>query len=265
MVIIGHRGAMGYEPENTLRSIKRGLKLGVDMIEFDVQLLKDGKVILMHDDTLDRTTNGSGFVADKTYAEIAHLNAGKGEKIPTLQEALNVIDHKVPVVIELTGFVSAAEPVAEIVKHYISKKGWSHNDISVSSFMHPELVRIKKRLPKVQIGTNMSAIPVSFARFAEETGADFVATENLYLYDGSFVKDAHDRGMKVYVYSIDERKYLGRYEKMGIDGIFSNTPDRITNDAIIPSSVYKKLKRPRSIDHIITRIRDRVDRRRLQN
>src|SRR5687768_15817821 len=100
MVVIGHRGAMGYEPENTLRSIKRAIDSGVDMIEFDVQLLKDGTLILMHDNTLERTTDGFGFVADKTYKDIASLNAGRGEKIPTLQQVLDVIDRKVPVVVE---------------------------------------------------------------------------------------------------------------------------------------------------------------------
>lgn len=251
MVIIGHRGAMGYEPENTLRSIRRALELGVDMIEFDVQLLKDNTVILMHDDTLDRTTNGTGFIADKEYADIAHLDAGHGERIPTLQEALDVIAQKVPVVIEITGFVSAAEKVTDIISDYIEHKHWSYDDFAVSSFMHPELVRVKKRLPKIKIGTNMSAIPISYARFAEETGADFIATENLYLYDKAFVDDAHKRGLKVYVYSVDDKEYLKRYELMEIDGVFSNRPDKIVgeeksfatvnHEMISPGSVIKNL------------------------
>jgi glycerophosphoryl diester phosphodiesterase len=227
MVVIGHRGAMGYEPENTLRSLQKALELGVDMVEFDVHILRDGEVILMHDDTLDRTTNGHGFVADKTLSEMKKLHAGKGEKVPTLQEALDLIDRKVPVVIEIAGFVSGAEKVATIIKHYIEEKGWKYENFLVSSFIHDDVRMLKKLLPRVKVGINISGIPVSRAKVGEETGADFIATENLYLRDADFVKDAHERGLKFFVYSLDSAQYLKRYESFGIDGFFSNKPDML--------------------------------------
>ena len=220
---------MGYEPENTLRSLKKALEQQVDMIEFDVHALKDGSLILMHDDTVDRTTDGFGFVSEKTLPEIKCLDAGKGEKVPTLEEALDVIDRNVSVIIELTGFLPTAAKVAGVIQEYVEKKHWSYADFMVSSFIHSELRFMKNMLPQVKTGANISAQPISFAKFAEETGVDFLATENLYLNDGAFVHDAHARGLKFYVYTIDNPEYLKRYAKMGIDGVFSNYPDRINN------------------------------------
>lgn len=225
MLVIGHRGAMGYEPENTLRSFKKALELGVDMIEFDVHLLKDGEIILMHDDTVDRTTDGNGFVADKTLAEIKRLNAGKGEKVPTLQEALDFIDRRVPILIEISGFVSPAEKVAEIIRKYVIEKGWKYEDFRVSSFIHEDIRILKKLLPQVKVGINVSAIPVAHAKITEDTNADFIATENWYLRNADFVNDAHERGLQFFVYSLDNAQYLKRYESFGIDGFFSNKPD----------------------------------------
>lgn len=265
MTVIGHRGAMGYEPENTLRSIKRAIDSGVDMIEFDVQVLKDGTLILMHDTTLDRTTDGFGFIADKTYKDISSLNAGRGERIPTLQQVLDVIDRKVPVVVEITGFISAAEATADVIKHYVAKKHWSYDDFSVSSFLHPELLTFKKRLPQVKIGTNTSAIPVSFTQFAQETGADFIASDQLYLYDKAFVEEAHNRGIKVYVYTLDNPEYLWKFQQMGIDGIFTNFPDAFLHPTESKEPTTTKSLYSRYVHGIFSKLRDTVDKSRAWN
>src|SRR5436190_6736475 len=87
--VVGHRGAMGYCPENTFASFERGLELGADWIELDVHLSRDGALIVIHDETLDRTTNGHGYVKDHTLAELQQLDAGNGERIPTLPEVLD--------------------------------------------------------------------------------------------------------------------------------------------------------------------------------
>jgi glycerophosphoryl diester phosphodiesterase len=181
----------------------------------------------MHDDTLDRTTNGYGFVSEKSLQEIKQLDAGLGEKVPTLQEALNLIDRKVPIIIEMTGFLSSAKNIATILTSYVVHKGWDYSDFMVSSYIHKEVVALRNILPMLKIGVNISAIPLSYARFAQEAGADFLATENLYLTDDAFVKDAHKRGLHFFVYSVDDPVYLKRYEAFGIDGVFSNAPDRI--------------------------------------
>src|ERR671938_850947 len=86
--VVGHRGAMGHCPENTLASFERGLELGADWIELDVHLSRDGALIVIHDETLDRTTNGHGLVRERTLAELRQLDAGQGQRIPTLDEVL---------------------------------------------------------------------------------------------------------------------------------------------------------------------------------
>ena len=111
---IGHRGACGYEPENTLRSFKKALDLGVDTIELDVHKTKDEATVVIHDEKVDKTTNGTGFVADKSLEEIKKLDAGKGEKIPTLEEVLDLVNRKAQVNIELKG-EGTARPVADII------------------------------------------------------------------------------------------------------------------------------------------------------
>lgn len=230
MVAIGHRGAMGYEPENTLRSLRKALELDVDIIEFDVHLLKDGEVILMHDDTVDRTTNGKGFVSDMTLSEIKKLDAGKGEQVPTLQEAMDLIDGKSKVIIEISGFLSTAQKVAEIIRYNVEQRNWRYEDIMVSSFNHPELQRFKKLLPEIKIGANTSGVPISYAQFAKEVEADFLTTENIYLANDSFIKHAHEHGIKFYLYTLNTFEYLARYEEFGIDGVISNFPDRFLQE-----------------------------------
>src|SRR6056297_2287931 len=100
---IGHRGAMGYEPENTLRSFKKAIELNVDMVELDVYVCSSGELVVIHDDKVDKTTNGKGYVSEKSFDELRKLDAGMGEKIPTLQEVLDLIDKRAKVNIELKG------------------------------------------------------------------------------------------------------------------------------------------------------------------
>lgn len=101
MLRIGHRGAAGYEPENTLRSIERAITHCVDFVEFDVQRTRDGYLVLLHDKRVDRTGNESGYLADLSLAEVRKLDAGKGERIPTLQEGLRLTSGRVGLMLEI--------------------------------------------------------------------------------------------------------------------------------------------------------------------
>ena len=92
---IGHRGAMGYAPENTLKSFKKALELNVDAIELDVYICKSGELVVIHDDKVNRTTNGKGYVAEKTFKELRALDAGEKEKIPELKEVFDLVNKKV--------------------------------------------------------------------------------------------------------------------------------------------------------------------------
>jgi len=222
---IGHRGAMGYEPENTLLSFKKALELGVDAIELDVYVCKTGELVVIHDDKVDRTTNGKGYVMEKTFDELRSFDAGKGEKIPTLSEVLDVVNRKVQVNIELKG-VGTAKPVSDLVEDYIGNKGWKHDDFMVSSFNHYELKEFGGLNPNVKFGALIVGIPIGFAEFAEKMNASSV---NLCVefINQEFVDDAHKRGMKVYVWTVNDEDEIKRMKSLGVDGIFSNFPDRL--------------------------------------
>jgi glycerophosphoryl diester phosphodiesterase len=117
MKIVGHRGAEGYAPENTLLSFEKAIELGCDRAELDVRLSKDGEIFVMHDAAVDRTTDGHGLVAEMTGDELKNLNCPSGQKIPTLQEAIDVCKGKIDLQIEL----KAGEGLAEKVNGLITK------------------------------------------------------------------------------------------------------------------------------------------------
>lgn len=227
MKIIGHRGACGYEPENTLRSIRKALELNVDMIECDVYLLPSGELVVMHDYRVDRTTNGSGQVQQYDYAALRLLDAGQGEKVPTLQEVLDVINGKVKINIELKG-PHTALPVAEVIGSYLQKPRWSQDCFLVSSFDHHELKRFKKVQPHTDIAALEHTIPLSYAAFPEALGAVAVVANHEFLSQ-EYVDDAHRRGLEIYVYTVNFADDAQRMVELGVDGIFSNYPDSIRN------------------------------------
>ncbi len=227
MLRIAHRGASGYAPENTLASFKKALELGVDGIELDVHLSKDGKVVVMHNTLINIRTNGFGFVSRKSLEELKKLNVGKGEKIPTLQEVLDLVDRKVPMHVELKG-KGTAKPVAVIIKEYIQKKKWKYSYFFVSSFHHQELRDFKKLLPQVKVGALIIGIIIRLDAYINEFNAYSL---NLWLpfVRESVVKSAHEKGLNVFVYTVNSEKDIKRMKEMGVDGIFSDYPDRVLN------------------------------------
>ena len=227
MLIIGHRGAMGYAPENTLASFRKALQLQVDMIEFDVYALHDGSVVVIHDPFVNRTTNGSGMVMKKSLKELRALDAGDGEKIPTLQEVLDVVGKKAKVNIELKGKHSAA-PVATIIKHYVEKKQWNYEDFLVSSFSRSELKQIEQIAPEIprSLLTIQGISPFIDIGFAKKIGAKAVSPWSKYI-NALFVSAAHRKGLNVYVYTVNTTEEALRMKKLGVDGIFTNYPDLV--------------------------------------
>jgi len=217
MLKIGHRGARAYEPENTLRSYKKALELGVDAVELDVRRTKDDEIVVIHDADVDRTTNGKGLVNQLTLKEIEQFKTEKDEKIPTLEEALVFLDKKVKVLIELkeTGL---EEKVLKIVQ----TKGLEKNVIIVS-FIEDALRKIRELNGKVETGLiyTRHKNPVKAA-------SDLKATYLLPLYrftHTSDVQKAHQNGLKVIVWTINNPEEVAEYSKKGVDGITSDKPD----------------------------------------
>lgn len=222
---IGHRGAMGYAPENTLKSFKKALELNVDMIELDVYACKSGELVVIHDDKLDRTTNGKGYVVEKNLDELRNLDAGQGEKIPLLSEVLDVIQRRSKVNIELKG-ENTAKPVHDLIENYVKNKSWEYEDFMISSFNHYELKKFGELNKNIKLGALIVGIPIGFAEFAQKINAHSV---NLCVefINQEFVDDAHRRGLKVYVWTVNDFDEIKRIKNLHVDGIFSNFPDRL--------------------------------------
>ncbi|MFH1366455.1 MAG: glycerophosphodiester phosphodiesterase family protein [Patescibacteria group bacterium] len=224
MLKIGHRGAAGYAPENTLASFKKALELNVDMIEFDVYICKTGEIVVIHDDTLDRTTKGQGLVWEKTFDELMALNAGQDEKIPTLQETLDLIDKKVSVNIELKG-PNTAKPIAEALKEYLAK-GWNINYFLVSSFNLKELELFHQLLPDIKIAALIENEPADLKIFIKDKGYSAI-NPGLKFVTQELVDQIHKLGLKVFVWTVNEKEDIERMKQWGVNGVFSNYPDRI--------------------------------------
>jgi glycerophosphoryl diester phosphodiesterase len=226
----GHRGAAGHEPENTVRSVRRALELGADGVEVDVHFA-DGQLVVIHDDTLERTTNGHGRVAKKSFDYLRSLDAGAGERIPTLAEIFNAVNRRAVINVELKGPHTAA-PVAALIAEYVNRHGWSYDDFLVSSFDHARIREAKQLRPEIRIGALIEKTPRGLAQFAEALGA-WSLHAGKRCVTPKLVADAHQRGLKVFVYTVNQPGEIARMKALGVDGVFSDFPER----AAVPSKI----------------------------
>ena len=224
MIKIGHRGAMGYAPENTLLSFKKAIPL-CDMVELDVYVCKTGEVVVFHDHRLERCTNGTGQVMDKPFIELRALDAGEGQQIPTLAEVLELVDNQVAINIELKG-PGTAYPVFQVVDQFIKDGRYTLDRFVISSFNHPELNHFKALAPEASIGCLISCIPADLAAIAGSVQAEYLNVSGEFISQ-ELVDDAHRRGLKIMVYTVNELDDIAYIKGLGVDGIFSNYPDRI--------------------------------------
>ncbi|MDY6839386.1 MAG: glycerophosphodiester phosphodiesterase family protein [Thermodesulfobacteriota bacterium] len=216
MIIMGHRGAAALEPENTLLSITRAMETGVDAVEIDVHLTKDREVVVIHDSTVDRTTNGSGLVCSYTLTELKKLDAGKGESIPTLQEVVDHIDKRVKLVIELKEEGAEGQVVG-----LINENNLVHN-VYVISFWHRLVQRVKEMGQSIKTGVLLVGCPVDTS-VATQASADAFVMRYTFV-DKPFVEMAHREGLKVFIWNIDDPTLVKPYADIGVDGIGSNDP-----------------------------------------
>ncbi|MGL6510691.1 glycerophosphodiester phosphodiesterase [Aeromonas hydrophila] len=238
MQIIAHRGASGLAPENTLKAIRLALALGAGAIEIDVQLA-DGELWVFHDRRLERCTDGSGVLTAQSRAYLASLDAGEGEGIPTLWQVMEAIAGQAELHIELKG-AQTADEVARLTRRAEAELGFAPTQWVVSSFHHPELARFAALRPDIRLGALTSTISLTLAKFAAELGA-WSLNCDVDFVDQSLVQDAHDRGLKVLVYTVDEPADQAMLAAIGVDGIFTNRPDRFLppakNGLIVPGGV----------------------------
>ncbi len=221
MLHIGHRGARAYEPENTIRSFKRALEMGVDAVEFDVRKTRDNQLVVIHDADVKRTTNGKGLVADLTLKEIKELSIGKDEKIPTLKEALSFLDCKVKLLVEL----KEQSIEAQVLKAVRDAK--AENNVVVISFLEEALKKTRELEPDIETGLIYAKHP-----HPEKTALELKANYLVALYRFTHtanVEKAHKDGLKVIVWTINTSEEAAEYAKKGVDGIATDKPDILKN------------------------------------
>jgi glycerophosphoryl diester phosphodiesterase len=216
--IMGHRGAPAYEPENTRRSFARALAMGVAAVELDVQLTKDGRLAVIHDETLDRTTNGRGPVKGFTLAELRQLDAGRGEPIPSLEEVFDLVQGKAHLIVEL----KQPEAAPALLRFFQERRAFAAAHII--SFWHPAVKALKEQEPRLNTGVLMVGCPADPVGLARAAAADALILQYAYVTP-ELVTAAHNHGLLVYIWNIDDIETLKPYLAMNLDGIGSNRPD----------------------------------------
>lgn len=225
MLNIGHRGAKGHEPENTLPSFQKALDLNVDGIELDVHVCKTGELIVIHDFTVDRTTNGSGAISELTLSEIKTLRVNDHIEVPTLNEVLELVDKKCLVNIELKGR-HTAKPVSHLIEKYILERDYNYEDFIVSSFQREELEMISLINPKIHLGVLSQASVTQALEWATAFSAKAIHPHFSLLTEEN-VQKAKNQGFKVYTWTINEIEDIERIKTYNVDGIITDFPERI--------------------------------------
>lgn len=216
--VVGHRGAMGLEPENTLRSFLRAEREGADEIELDLWLSKDGRLVILHDGNVERTTNGTGDVAAMTLAEIKRLDAGLGESVPTFDEVLDVVT--VPIQAEIKTLDAARAAIDTIRDRGLLDR------VTVTSF-HSEVLSVAKEyLPDVRTGLIYSGAPDDSVEAATALGAAIMCP-GIGKLGPELVERAHRAGLGVFTWPVNDVEVLAKARELGVDGITTDYPDAI--------------------------------------
>ena len=177
------------------------------------------------DVTLDRTTNGTGSVMEKTFAQLRSLDAGRGEMIPTLEEIFEAVNHRAIIKVELKGPRTTA-PVAALIDDCVRQRGWRYEDFLVSSFDLAQLKQTKSLRPEIRLGALFEEARPDLAARAERLGAWSLHVSRR-LATPELVADAHRRGLKMLVFTVNEPDEMARLHEIGVDGIFTDYPDRV--------------------------------------
>lgn len=216
---IGHRGAKGYIAENTLTSFQKALDMGVDGIELDVHLSADGQIMVIHDDTIDRTTSKKGFVSDYTSLELTSLG------IPTLMEIIELVNKKSFINIEIKD-PKATQPVLQLIENCISKKNWKPNLFLISSFDWSVLQLCHSEARGISLGVLTEDDLTSAFKFAQKINA-YSIHPYFKLLNPSIVSDLHQNRFKIYTWTVNSEEDITFVRKLEVDGIISDFPDRI--------------------------------------
>ena len=219
MLKIGHRGAKGYKPENTLASFAKAIELYVDAIELDVHLSSDGEIMVIHDETLNRTTTKTGFVSDYSASELKKLG------IPTLEEVILLVNKRCVINIEIKE-ATATPKVLQLIEKSVNEQHWKYIQFQISSFNWEALSMVSKINSKIAIGVLAEASIEKALAFAIQIKAHSI---NPYfkLLNSENVNLIHSNGFKIYTWTVNTPEDLIFVKSLKVNGIISDFPDRI--------------------------------------
>lgn len=217
---IGHRGAAGHAPENTLAAIRKGIDLGVDFVEIDVRSTADGVLVALHDETLNRTTNGKGRVDRLSLREVKRFNAGNGEQIPTLEEVLNMAAGRVGLMLELK-----VNGIGQNTVKAVQEAGFKE-PVIYASFLHDELAEVRSIDPEAALMVLFGRLPRAPVARAMEYRPSHVGLRHDTV-TRRLVDAFHEENLLVFVYTVDSPSDIQHVLSVGVDGVISNLPERI--------------------------------------
>jgi len=223
--VVAHRGASGYAPENTLAAFSKAINMGADYVELDVQLTLDEKVVVIHDPTLERTTNFIGKVSDFTLAELTKADAGswfsesfRNERIPTLKQVLDVVKGHLQLNIEIKNIDNNFTIVNKVIDILNEKK---FQNVFISSFSRDVIELIKEIDPSIQTGY---LFEYKLLKHVFEGNWEFLCASHL-LVNREFFKKARDYGKRLFVWTVNKNHEMEKMIEVGVDGIITNYPD----------------------------------------
>ncbi len=229
---IAHRGSSGSYPENTRLAFEKAIEAGADMIEMDCRLSKDGHVVVIHDDRLDRTARAKGFVKGKTLKQLKKLDVGawlkksfKGQRILTLEEILEIVSGKVEINLEIKSVLHGPLGIELKVLFIVSHFDYLERTI-FSSFDYQSLRRLRELAPDVRIGVLYGAgIRDNPFQAAREMNAYSLHIQREFATP-HFLEEARELGLKGFVWTVNEVKEMEKFLSLGVDGIISDFPEK---------------------------------------
>lgn len=230
-----HRGASGYAPENTIEAFQIAEQLHADGVELDVQLTKDGELVVIHDETVDRVSDAVGYVKDYTLAELRKINVSnsmsdyQNVRIPTLQEVLEELrpsGMKINIECKNGIFCYSAleEKVVQLVKDMkMTDRIWC------SSFRHESVLKVKQLCPEIRTGFLIADVMLEPAAYCRRWGVDALHPALYHMQDESLADKCRENGVAVHVWTVNEEKDMKKLCQSGVEAIITNFPDRARN------------------------------------
>jgi len=216
MQIIAHRGASLECPENTLAAIERAIEIGVDAIEIDLLLSRDRRLVIRHDDLIEKDGEWH-YVNELTLAELRTIDLGGGERMPDLESVLEHLHGQCPLVLDIKDF-----GIAPVLAEVLDRRGGGA-EVEATSFLHSEIKALGRLRPRMKRSVGLASIPLSFDRVVEGTGASGASLFRGYLNE-EIVANLHAIGVRVLVYPVNLVREAVKFSSWKVDGIYTDDP-----------------------------------------